>query len=824
LIGGLALVAVFFALVVGSGKTAPDVGADDGSSMMPIEDLLLVDRPMPPPIDPRAYDPGYEKRNKIKRKAWIRERHRAPPGFDWQAVERNNGLAQIRKRNRLTLLADEGPPFADAVPHSSSLHWLERGSDNQAGRMHVARHSTDQSLIYAGSSLGGLWVGELDGTDWRPIGDNLFGGVHELAVLPPDEPGGPDVVLVSTDGGTIHRSADDGATWVVPQGIGDPNRCRRVLTKTDGSYTVLMVLRHGDPVSLVRSIDRGQTFEQVFDFGEYRGDVWAPRNGGSELYVLSGGEIHRSDDNGDSWTVVGAIGAESTSGELVGSEAGAPRLWAVIRFDNQRDLYRSDDAGASWEFVYDVHDYWRSLNASIEDIDVFAWGGVEVYRSANAGLTFETTNSWFDYYDDPLNKLHADIPGIHVLVDGEGEEIWYISTDGGLYRSLDRLATVENLSLKGLRVSQYYSTLTSKDDPSRVAVGTQDQGFQVTTFLEQDDEVFDFDQLISGDYGHVTSHDGSHDWVYAVYPGSLLGYWGTYDYPVLFYMEFPPDENHSWIPPIAADPLQQEAFFFSATRLYRYERIGSEWVHEIWSDLDVSEDDEDEYISAIEFSPVDPERAYLATNRGRLFYSDDHAASWTESDSTGPNPHYFYGTALLASSSDVDTVWAGGSGYDGPAVYRSSDGGETFEPFDDGLPDTLVYCLGQAGDGSGSLFAGTETAAYRRDADAAEWQDITGNTAPVTIYWTVEAVPAEGAMRFGTYGRGMWDYVIDPQMPVVDHDAGPDLPSVPPSVETGIEAMSGSCACSNAPGRGGAPLLGALVLLALLAVASRRSS
>jgi hypothetical protein len=40
--------------------------------------------------------------------------------------------------------------------------------------------------------------------------------------------------------------------------------------------------------------------------------------------------------------------------------------------------------------------------------------------------------------------------------------------------------------------------------------------------------------------------------------------------------------------------------------------------------------------------------------------------------------------------------------------------------------------------------------------------DITSRSAPVTIYRSVEAVAAGNLMRFGTYGRGIWDYALDP--------------------------------------------------------------
>jgi len=108
----------------------------------------------------------------------------------------------------------------------------------------------------------------------------------------------------------------------------------------------------------------------------------------------------------------------------------------------------------------------------------------------------------------------------------------------------------------------------------------------------------------------------------------------------------------------------------------------------------------------------------------------------------------------------VDTVWVGGSGYGGPAVYQSTDGGVSFQPHGQGLPPTLVYCLGEAPDGSGTLVCGTETSVYRRIPVEPEWVDVTGNEAPVTTYWCVEALPHENVMRFGTYGRGIWDYRI----------------------------------------------------------------
>ena len=72
------------------------------------------------------------------------------------------------------------------------------------------------------------------------------------------------------------------------------------------------------------------------------------------------------------------------------------------------------------------------------------------------------------------------------------------------------------------------------------------------------------------------------------------------------------------------------------------------------------------------------------------------------------------------------------------------------------------------------MFAGTETAAYEWRPDGEGWLDITGAEAPVTTYWSSESLEHENTIRFGTYGRGIWDYQLDPAdegcYPVKDRD------------------------------------------------------
>jgi len=749
--------------------------------------------PVPVPIEDQLRG-DTEFSQKARRKAWFRDLHKTPDGVDWKAIERENGLQQLEKRNWLA--EHPAPPAVDGA-------WLERGSDNQAGRSHSAARTSD-GLLYVGSALGGVWRGTVDGEDWTPIGDDLYGGAHQLLVTESDAHSEPPIVLAAATWGRVHYTTDDGETWQVPTGLPSVWQCQRLLQSIDG--TIWFITNDDYTRTLSRSDDGGQSFVTVRDLGDYDADVWVPRveSGDSAaadtLYVALGGQLERSTDRGDSWEVVSTIDADATALRLVGSEAGAPTLYAAASDGRNWTLLRSDDAGENWLTMTAMSDYWGALAASVVDPDLFVWGGVELHRTTDGGETFRVVNSWGDYYASPERFLHADIMGVSAFpdLDGSGGETWMVHTDGGTYDSHDGLDTVHNLSLDGLRISQYYDVLTSSVDPTHIAAGAQDQGYQVTQGMEQDDDILQFAQVVSGDYGHLSSSDGSHAIVYTTYPGYLLVHIGEDDVRT-GWGDFPSEGTRGWLPMVTADPDDAEVAYLVGDVLHRYTRAeGSDyWEPERFSDQRFG-DDGYEALSVMVFAPTDSNRVYGATNAGRFFVSDDHGESWTESVDTGPDSHYFYGTAIAVSPSDPDIAYAGGNGYSTPAVYRTLDGGQTWEPWNDGLPDTLVYGLTISLDGEERVFAATETAAYARGPEDAEWVDITGTDAPVTLYWSVETLVHENTVRFGTYGRGIWDFQMSTPdcYPAVDHDedgadCNADCDDTDPTRAPGMEETCG---------------------------------
>ncbi len=756
---GLALFPLALSGTVGHDSPLGEAGRAGAPGIASVQVATLLPAPTENPLDP-----GAEKRLKAGRRAWMEEMHWAAPGTDWRAIERENGQARMDARNRA--VTDARP--TDALARGATP-WLEIGSRNLAGRMHAAVLSVSGDSLYAGSSRGGVWKADLSGNGWRPLSDNLWGGAHGLAVA-----GSPEIVTRITDGGEVHFTSDGGATWNVPGGAAagfvegvrvlsdpaNPNRIYKQMRKIAG---------WGGNVGKTKvSEDAGLNYTLVRTQLGPRSDIWIDRVNGGRLWSLEADSLHYTDDAGATWSLAGTIPvAGITDVVLAGSEAGAPTFYAALETTGGWDLYRSTDAGVTWTWRNDIHDFWRTMASSITDPDIVMFGGVEMWRSTDGGANLTLVNGWAEYYGDPVNKLHADLPGLNAVWTPGGQQIHYVATDGGLYRSDDALATVTNVSLEKLGVSQYYTTHTSVNDPDLILAGAQDQGYQRTTGNIVG-TLHDFDQLISGDYGHLTSSDGTHEFIYSDYPGFVLVQRGEAFPALTDYLDFPGDQNFSWIPYILADPTLPNAFFFCGNQIvrYRWRPFHLDWVMNFGTqDFTVNGGN---YTTALAISAVDTDDRITITNNGLPWWSTDGGTTWTMSTDTGPSAHYFYGTAIEFSPTVAGEAYAGGSGYSGPGVYRTTDGGETWTGVGTGLPATLVYDLAYEGGASGVLYAATEAGPYRFDPGTDTWSSLDDATAPLTTYWCVESVPAAGVIRFGTYGRGIWDWQIQSTTSIAD--------------------------------------------------------
>ncbi len=273
--------------------------------------------------------------------------------------------------------------------------------------------------------------------------------------------------------------------------------------------------------------------------------------------------------------------------------------------------------------------------------------------------------------------------------------------------------------------------------------------------------VLNFNQVISGDYGHIVSSDEGYS-IWMVYPGFAIYYpninSSTSNARWNFNMT-----GHYWMPPLMEDPIDPEKVYLAGGST----TSGSKLFHLSYDNGVITATEESfdfsvngSKLSALAYSPLNPRVRYAITNKGEFYFSDDGGQNWVlQSKLSGFGAHYFYGAFILASPNDTSRLYVCGSGYSNPGVYMSDDYGKTFTALEQNIPNTLFYQLATDPEEK-YLFAATEAGAFVYIFQENKWFDLTNQAAPDQIYWAVDYIPSINTVRFGTYGRGIWDFVI----------------------------------------------------------------
>jgi len=152
-------------------------------------------------------------------------------------------------------------------------------------------------------------------------------------------------------------------------------------------------------------------------------------------------------------------------------------------------------------------------------------------------------------------------------------------------------------------------------------------------------------------------------------------------------------------------------------------------------------------IAAVAVVRDDPCTLYLAVYEpGGLYRSDDGGHTWQ------PANHGLEGIAPLSIAvhpEDPDLAWAGTV----LGGYRTADGGQSWQPVAD-LPSVPLYALAVTPDGRTLYAGGAQTGVWRSDDGGQAWQLAQGDDGPQTIL-TLSPTP-DGGVLAGTAGQGLW--------------------------------------------------------------------
>jgi len=719
--------------------------------------------PEPTDIIEEENDSEYKK----EKAEWYEQMHMAAPGVDWRQTDNNSrAILRINRAELRRFKTSDTESFADGLLTGK---WIEKGADNISGRMHNIDIDFQNNYIYGASDGGQIWRGDMNGENWISLTDNYqVKSVHFLRVIKLND--NSNRIMQANYDSLFMYSDNMGIDWNISEGLDSRKNDRLTRAVSDLNNNIYLHFLSSNKNSyLYKSTDKGESFELLERHtGSSVSDIWISRYDDSPVFYLKRDELYSLNDQGK-LELISEVGINFSASEIDRCQMngmvldGVVNLAIMYRLDNSTCFFTSADGGQTWLAKGSISEgpfMQNSFGMSSLDPDVMGFGGVNSYRSFDGGGTWTMINSWGEYYGDVENFLHADIPEIEFFRKPDGSELVVVSTDGGSYISNDKLQSVKNISLTGLRTAQYYSTYTHRSKNQVIYAGSQDQGLQRSTQIT--DGVASFEQVISGDYAHIVSGDGGRSF-WAVYPGFAIYYPDGAGSNTNHTWNFS-NNAHFWLPPLMEHPYYPERVFIaggtstSGNHLWVLEyKNSSISVNELPYDFSGGNDSR---ISAMAFSPIDNNYRYVLNSSGKLYYSTDRGVNWTQSRTRGPGSHYFFGNSIIPDTRDINTIYIGGSGYSGYSVWLSKDGGNTFKGIGKGIPKTLVFDMAINEKGT-LLFAATELGPFVYIVSENQWYDLSGAGAPEQSYWSVEYIPSMKTARFSTYGRGIWDFEVE---------------------------------------------------------------
>ncbi len=749
------------------------------------KDLAPQSTLMPPGEGSKEEGVEHEK----KKALWWELIHRSAPSDDWKKINAINAEMLIQQKQNIKNLS---APFigGDEVFANGKItgQWSERGNANIAGSTIGVSFVPETDEIYTITSGGSLWKGKRDGSLWQVLNDDIvFDNVDVLAF---QKPGGGIRILAHTSFGAVSYSDDDGKTFTTCGGkINDGSKfdfyaVKRYFVANDAQRTLYLHtfgydFANSDYVlTTFKSTNQGASFTEVdvVKLGAYNSDLGSEHmaynsNTVYSIFIASGSVLTTKIDGSivtsKSFSISGLSGTCVIRAVNIG---GTVTLYMLV---NNVSIYTSTNDGLSWTKKGNLPAAsWGRLDVSATNASLVFAGAVNAIRSSNGGTNWTTVNEWYEYYNNIPGKLHADIMEIKQYYTLGGTPFAIINNHGGCAVSYDNLVTTQNISLTGLYNAQYYDVLTNPAKPNEIYGGTQDQGWHIATTATTPG-ILNMTQQISGDYGHLAL-TGNNKNLWSEYPGGWVIYYtnpaGNVS-PGSWQLSGSALPLYGWILPTATVSNNENGIYIaggninggSGSYLVRVDASTTTPVSFTAKQFNYdfrAASGGSAGISAIEPSVINTKNIFVGTENGLFYYTKDSGSTWLKSSlGSGPEPWYLYGNSIYSSKKDINTVWYAGSGYSNAPVWESTNGGKDFTATSTGLPQTLVYEI-CANDDETLLFAGTAAGPYVYVREEKKWYSLTGVETPLQDYVSVEYISSAQTVRFGTFGRGIWDFKI----------------------------------------------------------------
>ena len=700
------------------------------------------------------------------------------------------------------------------------LEWRNLGP-NRGGRSLGAAGSPGRpNEYYFGATGGGLWKTTDGGNEWKPVTDGQVtsSSVGAVAVAETN----PDVVYIGmgevqlrgsiTQGDGVYKTTDGGKTWR-HLGLKETQAVARIrIHPTNPDIVYVAALGHpygeNEERGVFRSTNGGTNWEKVLYISPKAGavDLIIDRTNPKVLYASTwqvvrkawkmwggGGDskLWKSVDGGDTWTdLTGNAGMPAGPIGKIGvtvSPADSNRVWAIVEA-NEGGVFRSDDAGKTWERTNDERKlrqrafYYSRIYADPWDKETVYCLNTGLYKSTDGGKTFDTTikvphgdnhDLWIDP-NNPNRMINSNDGGGNVSING-----------GKTWTEQDYVST------------QFYHVMATNDVPYHVAGAQQDN-----STLAMPSDGWEHMQargpnhgwyyaVGGGESGWITQHPENLDIFYAGSQGALLTRYDrsngqTRDiqvYPRFFSGE-PAEalpERWQWTFPIMFAPQDSKVMYTCSQHVWKTTDDGQSW-EKISPDLTYADpstlgktggvitmdmNGPEIYATVFALAPSfhDINTIWAGSDDGKMHITRDGGKNWEDITPKGL-PKFSRISIIDESKHRPGTLFLAANRYQvddrQPYVFKTHDYGKTWTKIINGIADGhFARAVREDTVKQGLLFLATEHGVYFSLNDGELWQSLQLNLPDTPIR---DLVVKDNDVVLGSHGRGFW--ILDDIQPL----------------------------------------------------------
>jgi hypothetical protein len=658
----------------------------------------------------------------------------------------------------------------------TSLAYGEEGYGNDGnGRINcLAFHPTNPNIFWVGTPWGGIWVTEDFGISWTPLSDNI-GHIGIGAIAIPFDYDMSHIIYLGTGdragygnkGVGILKSTDGGVTWNhTGLSYNDPTNfyVGRLLILPGNDSVIYAATNEGVYVSS----DKAETWDGPMVSLKGADMEFHPAND-SILYVSTRETndvvyIYRSTDRGETWDPVFVeIGVRI---ELAVSPDEPDWVYAIVSDleGGLKGFYRSTNKGESFQLQYDDTNilggncagdvpggqggFDLCITVHPQDAQNVFIGGINIWESTDAGLTWQIVNDSYWTCGGVNHNVHVDQHWLDY--HPSGQSLW-VCNDGGIYGSPDNGVSWTNFS-GGLVINQPYRISNSQQVYNKIIMGQQDNG----TVLWENNTI---DFVGGGDGTDCLINPINHQHQIRTQNSPDVAF-TTNNWATTHLFQQVNDSTESWFKPYIL--LPHDTVYYGLTDVWKSTNKGFNFSK-------VKDLPDVVPLKRIAVAPSNHQVFYF-WNKFNFYKTFNDFVNHSPLTSFLPFPaDHIY--SIEIKNDDPNTLWITNVKWDdGHKVYKSTDGGFTWDDFSEGLPDSPWYDIIQNDLQTAyeEIYVCGYFGVYVKLGEQA-WVPF-NNGLPNVISFDMDMFydGSNSKLRIGTHGRGVWEtdlFSPEPGMP-----------------------------------------------------------